>query len=76
LLYTQVLDDTMPAARHLGIEAGLAWGQAADLTAVYTDLGISPGMRQGIERAKAEERKIVYRAIREAPKHWQDTDKD
>jgi hypothetical protein len=61
----------MPAARHLGIEAGLAWGRVADLTAVYTDLGISPGMKEGIVRAQKE-----GRAIRPAQRHFQDTDKD
>lgn len=65
LLYTQpgVLNDLVPAERKLGIEAGLAWGQAADLTAVYFDLGISEGMRQGIARAQAEGRPVEYRSI-------------
>lgn len=65
LLYTQpgVLDDTDPAERALGIEAGLAWGRVADLTAAYTDLGISPGMAQGIARAEAEGRTVERRTL-------------
>ncbi len=65
LLYTQpgVLDDADPAERRQGIEAGLAWGARATLTAVYDDLGITEGMRQGIERAKGEGRPIVFRRL-------------
>lgn len=65
LLYTQdgVLDDTDPAERLLGIEAGLLWGRLAEVTVVYTDLGISPGMQKGIDRAKAQGRPIEYRSL-------------
>lgn len=51
LLYTQVLDDTALDQRHQGMEAGFAWGTKADMVAVYTDLGISDGMRFGVKRA-------------------------
>src|SRR4051812_24439358 len=53
LLYTQdgVLDDANKDERALGIEAGLLWGQHANATLVYVDLGVSPGMHLGIERA-------------------------
>lgn len=66
-LYTQpgVLDDTDPGERRLGIDAGLAWGAKADATVVYADLGISPGMRIGIRRAKAAGRTVEYRWLRE-----------
>lgn len=63
LLLTQVLDDTNIDERKLGIEIGLKWGQKADKTVVYIDYGISPGMRQGINRAKEEGRMIEYRQI-------------
>ena len=65
LLYTQdgILDDDIPAERNLGIEAGLAWGKYASKTVVYTDLGITPGMEQGTQRAKEEGRKIEYRKL-------------
>lgn len=52
-LYTQpgVLDDRIPEERRMGIEAGFAWRAAADRTCVYTDLGTSGGMREGIAHA-------------------------
>lgn len=63
LLYTQALDDENPKERRLGIEAGLAWGPVAHATVVYTDLGISPGMRIGIDRAASEGRRVFYRSL-------------
>lgn len=67
LLYTQpgVLDDTIADERALGIEAGLVWGALAEATVVYTDRGISAGMRLGIERALREGRPIEYRSFGE-----------
>lgn len=63
LLYTQVLDDTKLDERVLGIHAGFAWGERADATVVYTDLGISSGMEQGIKHAGAWGRPVEYRSI-------------
>ena len=65
LLYTQegILDDDIPEERKLGIEAGLAWGKHASKTVVYTDLGITPGMEIGIQRAREEGRAIEYREL-------------
>lgn len=65
LLYTQpnVLDDLIPEERALGIEAGLIWGDQAEATVVYTDLGISRGMKYGIERAIKAGRPIEYRTL-------------
>lgn len=65
LLYTQegILDDDIPSERNLGIEAGLAWGKQAIKTVVYTDLGITPGMDKGIQRAKEEGREVEYREL-------------
>ncbi len=64
-LYTQpgVLDDMIPAERSLGIKAGLEWGSNASKTVIYTDLGISEGMRHGIENAKSANRPIEYRSL-------------
>lgn len=63
--YTQkgILDDNKISERVLGINAGFAWGEVADLITFYTDLGMSDGMQSaktyyetlGIE---TEERKI------------------
>lgn len=65
LLYTQegVLDDDVQEDRTLGIEAGLAWGQKAELTVVYTDCGISGGMKTGIARALIDGRHVEYRQL-------------
>ena len=51
LLYTQLLNDATPEDRKLGMECGFAWGESAELCAVYVDLGVSGGMREGILRA-------------------------
>lgn len=65
LLYTQdgILDDTIRSERSLGIDAGLLWGAMADKTVLYTDLGISAGMRYGIASAERDGRPIEYRKI-------------
>ena len=65
LLFTQpgILDDDDPEERTWGIEAGLLWGESAEATVVYTDLGISRGMRLGQERAHAARRPVEHRTI-------------
>lgn len=65
LLFTQpgVLDDGHPAERSIGIEAGLAWGIFADATIAYVNLGISGGMKQGIDDAIRAGRPVEYREI-------------
>jgi len=65
LLYTQpgILDDNIPSERMLGIIAGLAWSLKAEKTVVYTDLGITPGMRQGILEAHLYNRPVEERRI-------------
>ena len=63
LLYPQMLDDANKHERRRGIEAGLRIGQLADRTVVYTDRGISPGMKQGIKRAEDEGRPVEYRSL-------------
>ena len=65
LLYTQpgILNDDIHEKRSWGIAAGMAWGKHAVITAVYTNLGISPGMEYGILRAQEENRPIEYREL-------------
>lgn len=65
LLYTQdgVLNDTDLDERAFGITAGLALGSRLDATVVYTDLGISIGMKYGIDRAVLENRIVEYRTL-------------
>lgn len=65
LLYTQpgVLNDEIASERQLGIDAGLAWRRVADASVVYTDRGISEGMRKGIEAALETGIPVEYRSI-------------
>lgn len=63
LLHTQVLDDMRPDERSLGIEAGLAWYRVATKCVVYSDRGISSGMKLGIDRAGRHGVAVEYRSI-------------
>lgn len=64
LLYTQrgILRDGVAEERELGIEAGLSW--VANATAVYTDLGISAGMKRGIAAAEARGIPVEMRSLK------------
>jgi hypothetical protein len=64
-LYTLpgVLDDNLPSERVLGMDAGFAWHEAAHATVVYTDLGISEGMKRGIAAAELKGQIVEYRSI-------------
>lgn len=63
LLYTQCLDDLKTSERKQGMEAGFAWGRAAQHVAVYTDRGVSRGMLEGIKRHQAAGKTIEFRSI-------------
>jgi len=67
LLYPQVLDDKSPGERKLGMTLGWEWLALADRVAVYCDRGISSGMREGMDEARAlripiEKRWLLARA--------------
>lgn len=64
LFYTTVLDDDIGPERERGIRAGFAWGDKADLVAVYTDHGLSAGMYAGIQRAQAAGQRVEYRTLK------------
>jgi len=64
LLYTQVLDDKVPAQREWGIASGFAWLEIADASVVYVDRGISAGMQAGIDAARREGVLIEYRSLK------------
>lgn len=68
LLYTQegILDDTNPAERGLGMEAGHAWLAGAEAVVVYTGRGISQGMLVGIKRAEEAGVPVEYRRVEHA----------
>ena len=65
LLFTQpgILDDNIPEERQLGIDAGLAWRHVAHATVVYTNFGISKGMRYGIAAAESAGIAVEYREL-------------
>lgn len=51
LLYTRtwVLRDHRPEERKLGIEAGFYWREVAEQSNFYVDLGMTDGMKLGID---------------------------
>lgn len=65
LFYTQagILDDKVEEERMHGINAGLAWGANAEISAFYTDRGISRGMKYGMEAAEKAGRKVEMRSL-------------
>jgi len=65
LLYPQVLDDDEPADRRQGIYCHLTWLSRVDQVVVYEDLGISPGMREGIAKAEALGKPVIFRHLPE-----------
>jgi hypothetical protein len=76
LLYTQpgVLDDQIPEEREKGIKAGLEWGKAADLSAVYLDLiddwKFFVGIARGVKVARALGRPVDFRNL--PKRYWRD----
>jgi len=63
LLYTQVLDDTIPEQRIMGIDAGLAWKCVAEKHVFYIDYGYSSGMKYALEYAKEHQIETEERTI-------------
>lgn len=65
LLLTQpnILDDAIPEERALGILAGHEWYRAASACVVYTDRGISEGMKAGIVAARKKRVPVEYRQL-------------
>jgi hypothetical protein len=64
-LWTQCLDDTVPAERDLGMRCGFEWARFADATALYVDRGISDGMMRGVEMANLHRRPVIERVCSE-----------
>jgi hypothetical protein len=62
-LYPGALDDAIPEQRRLGMHAGFEWGKRGDARAVYCDLGITPGMTEGIRVATEMGQTIEHRHI-------------
>jgi len=64
LLYTQVLDDSIPDERQTGIQCNLDIMLHASLVAVYIDHGLSPGMMVAIAHARLNGIPIEPRSIK------------
>ena len=64
-IYPNVLNENSPCGRKLGIESGYAWGEKADIVAVYQDFGISSGMQKAIEYYMELGKFIEYRRLYE-----------
>lgn len=66
LLYTQpgILRDEVPEERQLGIDAGLAWRNVAELGAFYVDRGWSAGMLAAREVYEREGKPFAIRIIK------------
>lgn len=62
-IYPRVLEDAVDEERNTGIEAGFLWHWVAHRMVVYTDRGVSDGMRRGIENAEKAGLPIVFRML-------------
>lgn len=60
---TAVLDDDDPVERAFGFKCGWAWGACADLIAVYSDFGLSDGMKDSIEHYSKLGKRIEWRKL-------------
>lgn len=67
LLYTQpgILRDGVPGEREQGIAAGLAWLSGAEASVVYTDHGITDGMKRGMAAARSLGLPVEMRSLGE-----------
>lgn len=65
LLYTRklVLRDSDAEERKLGIAAGFFWRDVATKTVFYIDLGMTPGMKQGVDDCESRGKKFVIRHL-------------
>jgi hypothetical protein len=63
LLYPQILQDHIEEERTIGLALGVELVLRSDLLAVYTDLGITPGMEAEIAVAHSTDVEISYRSL-------------
>lgn len=63
LTLTLCLDDTVPEEREVGITAGFDMRWLAKRTVVYDDIGLSGGMKRGIEHATALGQEVAFRQV-------------
>jgi hypothetical protein len=62
-LAPEVLNDDDDYERAVGIRTGTAWGKYADLVAIYSCLGVSPGMKAAIEYYKGIQKPLEWRRL-------------
>lgn len=62
-IYTQVLDDTIPEQRKMGMEAGFGAIPYSKYSVAYIDYGISTGMSEGIKIAQKIGHEVHLRNI-------------
>jgi hypothetical protein len=58
-----LVDPREVGTRHLVDEATFSWRGVADATVVYADLGVTPGMRRGIDHARMRGDCIEFRYL-------------
>jgi hypothetical protein len=63
LLLPEILDDDDAYERAVGIRCGFAWGQHAEMIAVYQDFGLSAGMREAINYYQSIGKPIEWRKL-------------
>jgi hypothetical protein len=65
LLYTRkyVLRDWIPEDRKLGIQAGFFWRDVSEKTVFYKDLGMTDGMKMGIEDCEKKDKSYEVRRL-------------
>ena len=65
LLYTRtwVLRDEIPEDRKLGIEAGFYWRDVAEQTNFYVDLGMTDGMKLGVDDCNEKGKPFELRSL-------------
>ena len=70
LLYTRkyVLRDKVAEERKLGIQAGFFWRDVAELTVFYIDLGMTSGMKEGIDDCEKKNKSYSVRHL--SPELW------
>lgn len=62
-MLTEALRDSDAIERAEGIDAGFAWRSAAEVTVVYQDFGVSPGMQAGIADARSIGQQVEFRRL-------------
>lgn len=72
LLYTQVLNDNNDEQREQGLTAARAYIGIVQKMVIYTDLGVSEGMRESLDMAANRRIRIEFRSLPEW-KEWHDS---